>query len=114
MRRLSKHPKAVPGRRCPTKYPSAGTQGCGGMTNTQEPSVSVEAANTPQSERRRPDRIETVVPSLLPLLRDCAAPATGYDENQQHDLEPATGIVVSVLISAPIWALILWIAWRII
>ena len=81
------------------------------MTDNLEPSISVEASITRQSERRRPDRNETVVPGLIPLLRDGAASATGYEESQHHDLAPATGIVVSVLVSAPIWTLILWGTW---
>jgi hypothetical protein len=80
------------------------------MTDQQEPSVSVAASNSSQSDRRRPGRIETVAPPLIPLLRDGNAPATDYEERRQDDLAPATGIAVSVLISGLIWAILIWIA----
>jgi hypothetical protein len=79
------------------------------MTGKQEPSVSVEDADLPQSERRRPGRVATVSRALIRLLRGVTVPATDHAERQQNDLAPATGIAVSALISGLIWAILIWI-----
>ena len=82
------------------------------MIETQEPIVAFDASHPPQTARRRPGRVANVSPNLIPLLRDVAVPTTDHTERQQNDLAPAIGIAISTLTSAPIWALIFWVAWR--
>jgi hypothetical protein len=73
-----------------------------------EPSIAVEI---PLSllERRRPGRIATVSPALIPLLRGGTVSSPVCEERRESDLAPAIGIAVSVVISGLIWALLLWI-----
>jgi hypothetical protein len=73
-----------------------------------EPSIAVETPLS-LSERRRPDRITTVSPALIPLLRGGTVSSPACEERRESDLAPAIGIAVSVLISGLIWALLLWI-----
>jgi hypothetical protein len=69
------------------------------------------SGSTPRVERRRPGRVERVSPALLPLLRGEAVWSPDDRDHRQHDLMPATGIAVGVLLSAPMWALIFWVVW---
>ena len=54
-------------------------------------------------ERRRPGRIPSVNPALIPLLRGEDRPPCDYEVIQEHDLAPATGVAVSVVLSGLIW-----------
>jgi hypothetical protein len=84
------------------------------MTDSWDSSVSVEASNLPQSERRRSSPIETA--TLAHVLLSCLGAALSTDPEEQHQhLAPATGVVVGALISVSIWAtligaMLLWIA----
>ena len=83
------------------------------MSDLHDPPIVKVTASTLRVERRRPGRIESVSPVLLPLLRDGAAPSPDHGERRQYDLAPVVGIAIGVLISAPIWVLIVWATWRI-
>jgi hypothetical protein len=83
------------------------------VTELRDHSTAVETSLT-LSERRRPGRMATVSPALTPILRGVAVPSPASEEGRESDLAPSIGIAVSVLISAPIWALVLWITWRLI
>ena len=78
------------------------------MADLLEPSIAVETPLT-LSERRRPGRIATVSPALIPLLRGGTVSSPVVEERRANDLAPAIGIAVSVVISGLIWALLLWI-----
>ena len=78
------------------------------MADLLEPSIAVETPLS-LSERRRPGRIATVSPALIPLLRGGAVSSPVCEERRESDLAPATGIAVSVVISGLIWALLFWI-----
>ena len=58
------------------------------------------------AERRRPGR-QDVSPALLPLLRGQQGPiaeaARVAAEEDSHDLAPARGIFLGLLISLPLW-----------
>jgi hypothetical protein len=79
------------------------------VSDKLEPSASVEASDSQHSDRRRSDRIETISPALIPLLRYGTATATYHEEHHQDDLAPAIGITVSALISVLIWAVLIWV-----
>lgn len=59
-----------------------------------------------RQERRRAGRVANVSPALIPLLRDEGQPTCDDEELRGHDLAPATGILMSVLLSSPIWVAI--------
>src|SRR5271165_2431743 len=80
----------------------------GDVTDLLEPSIAVETRLS-FSERRRPGRLATVSPALIPLLRGGTVSSPVCEERRESDLAPAIGIAVSVLISGLIWALLLWI-----
>jgi hypothetical protein len=65
-------------------------------------------AEAPRVERRRPGRVENVSPELVPLLRGQVDLVVDTADRDPYDLAAATGIAVGSLISAPIWALLLW------
>jgi hypothetical protein len=62
-----------------------------------------------RADRRRPGRIEHISPALIPLVRGIAAPPEPLIEQAEPDLAAATGILVAVLISLPIWTLVIWL-----
>jgi hypothetical protein len=86
------------------------------VTEFDDHSTAAETTSLTLSERRRPGRMATVSPALTPILRGTAvsAPSPASDERREDDLAPGIGIAVSVLISAPMCALALWITWRIV
>lgn len=53
----------------------------------------------PQVERRRPGRIASVSPELIPLLRGQAESEPSAKDSPTDDLAPITGIAVGSLIS---------------
>ena len=59
-------------------------------------------------DRRRPGRLDDVSPELIPLLRH-----PDDLEPDRDDARPATGIVIAVMLSVPLWAgmalLVRWI-----
>jgi hypothetical protein len=71
--------------------------------------AAARTGTTVKVDRRRPGRIEDISPELIPLLRgmaksselstvaDAAPPMT------EHDLLPATGIVLGTLFGALLW-----------
>ena len=83
------------------------------MSDLHDVPIAEVTVSTLRVERRRPGRIESVSPHLLPLLRDGAARSPDHGEHQQNDLTPVVGIAIGVLISIPIWALIVWVTWRV-
>lgn len=68
-------------------------------------SVSGAPAQAASSDRRRPGRVGTMSPELLPLLRATTVPDHG------DGLAPARGIMVGVLLSLVLWAMIGGGAW---
>ena len=83
------------------------------MTDKQEPSISLDASNSPPSDRLSQVALK---PSPLPFYRSCAmAPRPRPIMRNvlcQDDLAPVTGIVASVLITGLIWAILIWIVQR--
>lgn len=75
-------------------------------------------------ERRRPGRMGAISPELIPLLRDAATTPVPREETQEDriggepdrdDLRAARGLVVAVVLSAPLWGfigLMIWLAVR--
>jgi hypothetical protein len=63
-----------------------------------------------QSDRRRPGR-QDVSPALLPLLRGQPGPSAEADYvavgEDGQDLAAARGICIGLLISVPLWAVII-------
>ena len=57
-------------------------------------------------EGRRAGRIANVSPTLIRLLRGECRPARDYENVREHDLVPATGIALSVVMSGLIWVAI--------
>jgi hypothetical protein len=70
--------------------------------------VREDGAASPFGERRRPGRPNHAAATLIPLLRDASTAELelALQANGEHGLAPATGIVVSVLLSCLIWALL--------
>lgn len=54
-------------------------------------------------DRRRPGRIETVSPALLPLLRQDRLLEDTADQKDDDDLTAARGIGISVVIGVLLW-----------
>ncbi len=65
--------------------------------------------------RRRPDRLAEVHPSLIPLLRgsvklDAVDPGSLLPEDLEtgdDNLAAARGIMLAIVLSAPVWALLI-------
>jgi hypothetical protein len=68
-------------------------------TPTDEPGDARTA-----SDRRRPGRIDTVNPALLPLLRQDSLLAAALSQRDSDDLAPVRGIALSVLCGVLLWA----------
>ncbi|MDE2200797.1 MAG: hypothetical protein KGJ41_17440 [Rhodospirillales bacterium] len=71
-----------------------------------------------QADRRRPGRQHDVSPQLIPLVRDptrstADAPMPIAEDGESHDLDTAIGILVGTLLSIPLWALLVLVAWSI-
>lgn len=66
------------------------------------PSEPRDAAGFP--ERRRPGRIETVTPALIPLLRGENLRDSAPSERVRDDLDPVRGIGLGVLLGVLLWA----------
>lgn len=58
------------------------------------------------SGRRRPGRLETVNPALIPLLHGETIAEISSDFSVQHDLAPAKGIAMGLLLSIPPWGML--------
>jgi hypothetical protein len=56
-----------------------------------------------RQERRRAGRMANVSRALIPLLRDEGQPTCDDEVLRDHDLAPATGIAVGVVLSGLIW-----------
>jgi hypothetical protein len=76
------------------------------MGDEDHPLAGNEVAARLRPERRRPGRLEDANPSLLPLLRGEAMPASELVQDSEHCLDAATGILVSAIISCLFWAAI--------
>ncbi len=77
------------------------------MTDVNE----VEPAPAPlatvdATDRRRPGRLESVSPALIPILRS-AEPEIEFDEVDQASA--VRGLAFGLLLSAPIWAVIAYV-----
>ena len=81
------------------------------MSDLHDVPIAEVTVSTLRVERRRPGRMESVSPVLLPLLRDGAALSPYHGERRHYDLTPVVGIAIGVIISIPIWALIVWVIW---
>lgn len=81
------------------------------MTETQDLHDSAAAPGLPDglAERRRPGRLETVSPELVPLLRGTAnpPPPIEFSDRSEDQLDPLRGLAVGLLISAGLWAVFL-------
>lgn len=71
------------------------------------PEVAVQARR--RVERRRPGRMASVSPELIPLLRGQSEPEPDANDPLADDLTAATGIAVASLFSGLLWGLVLWI-----
>lgn len=64
-------------------------------------------------DRRRHGRVQEVVPSLLPLLRNEINPSAidGFDKLQETtgQLRAIKGILIGVLLSAVLWVMLYWV-----
>ena len=60
------------------------------MSDSHKPSAVVEA--NPVVERRRPGRIASASPALIPLLRGSIVPAAKSEEPQERGVPPARGL----------------------
>ena len=73
----------------------------------------IAAPAEPRVERRRPGRMASVSPELIPLLRGHAEPEPNVRDHPADDLAPATGIAVGSLISSLLWGLIIVAVWTV-
>jgi len=69
-------------------------------------------------DRRRPERLDHVNPTLIPLLRGTLAPGLPLNDgadlaHNRGELAPAAGIAVSVVLSALLWAVIGFAGWAV-
>ena len=74
------------------------------MIEIDEPHTLAKSQNPgrPPLDRRRPGRIESCPPSLIPLLRE---PIFTVDSDVDDDgLRPSRGIAAAVLLSLLFWA----------
>ena len=77
------------------------------MTDTTEVEAAPETlATVDTTDRRRPGRLESVSPALIPILRR-AEPEIEFDEVDQNSA--IRGLFFGLLLSAPIWALIAYV-----
>lgn len=70
-------------------------------------------------DRRRPERLDHVTPTLIPLLRGALTPGLPLGDRTDllHDrgeLAPASGIAVILVLSAFLWAVIGFAGWAIV
>ncbi len=77
-----------------------------------------DALERADADRRRPERLDHVNPTLIPLLRGALAP--GLPLNDRTDLAydreeraPASRFAVIIALSAFLWAVIGFIGWAI-
>jgi hypothetical protein len=84
----------------------SGESGAALMGDEDHPLAGNEGDARTYQERRRPGRLNHANPSLLPLLRGEASPASELAKDVERCLDPATGIAVSAIISCLIWAAI--------
>lgn len=96
------------------------------MADVKNPETSLSKQSTvlDSDERRRPGRVNSVSPTLVSLLRRPLpdspeavslidddgledAPSAAADQNRRHDLAAAQGVLVGLVLSLPLWALII-------
>lgn len=83
------------------------------VTNLPPSSSAPSAETTVVADRRRPGRLEQVSSELVPILRGQIpdpAPAEPLQFDQPDQLAAARGLAVGVLLSAPLWICVAYIA----
>ncbi len=80
---------------------------------TQFETTTLIETTSDTTDRRRPGRLDSVSPELIPLLRKQTAEAPiEFDEEDVDQTAAVRGVFFGVLISAPIWAAIAYVGSR--